>query len=66
MIAMSRTYLWSVVGAVLLAVPAFSQPGVLPRDLIVKHTPEWKGERFAADIHQVIAERERATGAVER
>ncbi len=32
---------------VLGAVTAFAQPGVLTRDLLMKYTPEWKGERFA-------------------
>jgi len=36
-----------VVGAVLLAVPAFSQPGVLSRELLIKYTPEFQGEHFA-------------------
>jgi regulator of RNase E activity RraA len=30
----------------LCAASAFAQPGVLTRDLLIKYTPEWKGERF--------------------
>lgn len=32
--------------AVLAAAPAAAQPGVLTRELLIKYTPEWKGERF--------------------
>jgi len=38
-----------VVAAALVAlagVPSFTQPGVLTRDLLIKYTPDWKGERF--------------------
>ena len=31
----------------LLAGAAFAQPGVLTKELLIKYTPEWKGERFA-------------------
>jgi regulator of RNase E activity RraA len=31
---------------VLCTVSAFAQPGVLTRELLIKYTPEWKGERF--------------------
>jgi regulator of RNase E activity RraA len=30
----------------LAAGPVFAQPGVLTRELLIKYTPEWKGERF--------------------
>jgi len=33
--------------ALLLASAAFGQPGVLTKELLIKYTPEWKGERFA-------------------
>ncbi len=33
--------------AVLMAGAAFAQPGVLTKELLIKYTPEWKGERFA-------------------
>ena len=26
---------------------AFAQPGILTRELLIKYTPDWKGERFA-------------------
>jgi regulator of RNase E activity RraA len=29
------------------AVCAFAQPGILTRELLVRYTPDWKGERFA-------------------
>ncbi len=32
--------------AILLSSSAFAQPGVLTRELLIKYTPEWKGERF--------------------
>jgi regulator of RNase E activity RraA len=32
--------------AVLCAASAFAQPGILTRDLLIKYTPDWKGERF--------------------
>src|SRR6516165_7519607 len=44
---MNQTCFRCVVAAVLLAGPAFSQPGVLTPELLIKYTPEWKGERFA-------------------
>src|SRR5450432_1458522 len=44
---MKRTYFWSLVAAMLLALPAFSQPGILTRELLIKYTPEFQGERFA-------------------
>ena len=31
---------------VLVAAPGFAQPGVLTRELLIKYTPDWKGERF--------------------
>ncbi len=33
--------------AALCAASAFAQPGVFTRDLLIKYTPDWKGERFA-------------------
>ena len=30
----------------LAAGPVFAQPGVLTRELLIKYTPDWKGERF--------------------
>jgi regulator of RNase E activity RraA len=32
--------------AALCSVAAFAQPGILSRELLVKYTPDWKGERF--------------------
>ncbi|SPE38990.1 Demethylmenaquinone methyltransferase (fragment) [Candidatus Sulfopaludibacter sp. SbA6] len=43
---MKRTLIWTLVSAALLAATAFAQPGVLTRELLIKYTPEWKGERF--------------------
>jgi regulator of RNase E activity RraA len=31
----------------LVAAPAAAQPGVLTRELLIKYTPDWQGERFA-------------------
>jgi regulator of RNase E activity RraA len=31
---------------VLCAASAFGQPGILTRELLIKYTPDWKGERF--------------------
>jgi regulator of RNase E activity RraA len=44
---MNQTYLPTIIGALLLALPALSQPGILTRELLIKYTPEWQGERFA-------------------
>jgi regulator of RNase E activity RraA len=33
--------------AALCTVSAFGQPGILSRELLIKYTPDWKGERFA-------------------
>jgi regulator of RNase E activity RraA len=33
--------------AVVCAAPGFAQPGILTRELLIKYTPDWKGERFA-------------------
>jgi len=44
---MNQTYLPTLIGALLLALPALSQPGILTRELLIKYTPEWQGERFA-------------------
>src|SRR5947208_15825165 len=33
--------------AALCVSSAFAQPGIFTRDLLIKYTPEWKGERFA-------------------
>ena len=30
----------------LVSMPVFTQPGVLTRELLIKYTPDWKGERF--------------------
>src|SRR3954447_4709811 len=32
--------------AALCAASAFAQPGIFTRDLLIKYTPDWKGERF--------------------
>jgi regulator of RNase E activity RraA len=32
--------------AALCTVSAFAQPGILSRELLIKYTPDWKGERF--------------------
>jgi len=32
--------------AALCTVSAFGQPGILSRELLIKYTPDWKGERF--------------------
>jgi regulator of RNase E activity RraA len=32
--------------AALCTVSAFAQPGILTRELLIKYTPDWKGERF--------------------
>jgi regulator of RNase E activity RraA len=42
---MTRT--GTLVWLVLLAAPAFAQPGILNKDLLIRYTPEWKGERSA-------------------
>jgi regulator of RNase E activity RraA len=44
---MNQTCFRNIVAALLLAAPAFSQPGILTREMLIKYTPEWKGERFA-------------------
>ena len=44
---MNQTNLPTLIGALLLALPALSQPGILTRELLIKYTPEWQGERFA-------------------
>jgi len=31
----------------LTAAFASAQPGILTKDLLIKYTPDWKGERFA-------------------
>src|SRR5439155_2847163 len=33
--------------AVLCAVSAFGQPGILTKELLIQYTPDWKSERFA-------------------
>ena len=33
--------------ATLCAISALAQPGVLTKELLIRYTPEWKGERFA-------------------
>jgi regulator of RNase E activity RraA len=43
-----RKTVWStILPAVLLASSVWAQPGILTRELLIKYTPEWKGERFA-------------------
>lgn len=42
----SKLYLATALAAV-WAASAFAQPGVLTRELLIKYTPDWKGERFA-------------------
>jgi regulator of RNase E activity RraA len=37
----------TLIAAVVMAAPAFCQPGILTRELLIQYTPEWKGERFA-------------------
>jgi hypothetical protein len=32
--------------AALCAASAFAQPGILTRELLIKYTPDWRGERF--------------------
>ena len=43
----SRLCIAAVLAALCVAWSAFAQPGILTRDLLIKYTPEWKGERFA-------------------
>lgn len=33
-----------MVAAVLIAAPAFSQPRILTQEMLIKYTPEWKGD----------------------
>ena len=42
-----RTISRTIVPAILLAAAASAQPGILTKELLIKYTPEWKGERFA-------------------
>ena len=44
---MRKTFLSTLVGAALMAGLATAQPGVLTKELLIKYTPEWTGERFA-------------------
>jgi regulator of RNase E activity RraA len=44
---MQSTLLRAVVSGALLAACAAAQPGILTKELLIKYTPEWKGERFA-------------------
>ncbi len=37
----------TILPALLLASAAWAQPGILTKELLIKYTPEWKGERFA-------------------
>src|SRR6202046_498662 len=37
----------ALLAALGVASSALAQPGILTRDLLIKYTPEWKGERFA-------------------
>src|SRR6266496_1450572 len=41
-----KTTLLAACLSTLLSASAFAQPGVLTRELLIKYTPEWKGERF--------------------
>jgi regulator of RNase E activity RraA len=43
----SRLCIATLLAALGTASSAFAQPGILTRDLLIKYTPEWKGERFA-------------------
>lgn len=43
----SRLRMAAVLTALWVASPAFAQPGILTRELLIQYTPEWKGERFA-------------------
>ena len=36
-----------VMGALWATSSAFAQPGIFTRELLIKYTPDWKGERFA-------------------
>jgi len=36
-----------IIPATLLSAFAFAQPGILTKELLIRYTPEWKGERFA-------------------
>jgi regulator of RNase E activity RraA len=42
-----RTISRTLLPAILLAAAASAQPGILTKELLIKYTPEWKGERFA-------------------
>ena len=44
---MRKTVWRTMLPAVLLASAAWAQPGILTKELLIKYTPEWKGERFA-------------------
>jgi regulator of RNase E activity RraA len=43
---MRYAVLGAVVSIALVAAPAAAQPGILTKELLIKYTPEWKGERF--------------------
>src|SRR5271167_2993925 len=44
---MRQTMKKLIVPAIFVAALAAGQPGVLTKDLLIKYTPEWKGERFS-------------------
>lgn len=44
---MRKAFFKTFAPAVLLAAVASAQPGILTKELLIKYTPEWKGERFA-------------------
>jgi len=44
---MPRNFLRAALPAILTILPLAAQPGVLTKELLIKYTPEWKGERFA-------------------
>jgi len=44
---MRQTIVRTMISVVVLASAAAAQPGVLTKELLIKYTPEWKGERFA-------------------
>src|SRR5271169_4385431 len=36
-----------IISSILAAAFVSAQPGILTKELLIKYTPEWKGERFA-------------------
>src|ERR1700685_1026342 len=43
----TKTWTFVMRAALLPVAPLGAQPGVLTKELLIKYTPEWKGERFA-------------------